>query len=109
MQPFISELNHGSLSYMLISSKAFWTSIPYKTRTELEAIIEEVSYAVNKDAETLNNNDRARIIAAGNAKVITLTADERAAWRSALSPLWKTYEAEIGSDVLRAAQAVNRR
>jgi C4-dicarboxylate-binding protein DctP len=109
VQPFISELNHGSLSYMLISSKEFWTSIPYKTRTELEAIIEEVSYSVNKDAETLNNNDRERIIAAGKAKVVTLTADERTAWRTALSPMWKTFEAEIGSDVLRAAQAVNRR
>ena len=64
---------------------------------------------MNKDAETLNNNDRERIIAAGHAKVVTLTDDERAAWRAALSPLWKTYEAEIGADVLRAAQAVNRR
>ncbi|WP_415753554.1 DctP family TRAP transporter solute-binding subunit [Pseudomonas leptonychotis] len=109
VQPFINELNHGSLSYMLISSKTFWASIPYKTRTDLEAIIEEVSFSVNKDAEALNNNDRQRIIAAGNAKVVTLTAEERAVWRTALSPMWKTFEAEIGADVLRAAQAVNRR
>ena len=64
---------------------------------------------MNKDAETLNNNARAGIIAAGKTQVITLTAQERAAWRTALSPVWKTYEAEIGADVLRAAQAVNRR
>jgi len=109
VQPFISELNHGSLSYMLVSSKTFWASIPYQVRSELEAIIEEVSYSVSKDAETLNNNARAGIIAAGKTQVITLTAQERAAWRTALSPVWKTYEAEIGADVLRAAQAVNRR
>ena len=109
VQPFIMETNHGSLNYMLITSHKFWISIPYETRTELEAIIEEVTFAVNKDAEAMNLKDRERVIAAGKAKVITLTPEERDAWRQALMPLWKTYEAEIGADVLRAAQTVNRK
>ena len=28
VQPYITETNHGALSYMLITSSAFWTSIP---------------------------------------------------------------------------------
>ncbi|EQM69929.1 C4-dicarboxylate-binding protein DctP [Pseudomonas alcaligenes] len=109
VQPFIMETNHGSLNYMLITSHKFWISIPYETRTELEAIIEEVTFAVNKDAEAMNLKDRERVIAAGKTKVVTLTPEERDAWRQALMPLWKTYEAEIGADVLRAAQTVNRK
>ncbi|MCU9950879.1 TRAP transporter substrate-binding protein [Pseudomonas sp. PDM13] len=109
VQPFIMETNHGSLNYMLITSHKFWISIPYETRTELEAIIEEVTFAVNKDAESMNMKDRERVIAAGKTKVVTLTPEERDAWRQALMPLWKTYEAEIGADVLRAAQTVNRK
>lgn len=109
VQPYVIETNHGSLNYMLITNQKFWISIPYQTRTELEAIIEEVTFAVNKDAEAMNQKDRERVIAAGKAKVITLTPEERDAWRQALLPLWKTYEAEIGADVLRAAQTVNRK
>lgn len=57
----------------------------------------------------MNLKDRERVIAAGKTKVVTLTPEERDAWRQALMPLWKTYEAEIGADVLRAAQTVNRK
>ena len=108
-QPFITETNHGSLNYMLISSSSFWQSIPYATRSELESIVEEVTQQVNEDAEQLNRQGREQLIAAGRAKLIGLSKEERAAWRTAMQPLWKQYEAEIGADMLRAAQTVNRR
>jgi C4-dicarboxylate-binding protein DctP len=108
-QPFITETNHGSLNYMLISSSSFWQSIPYATRSELESIVEEVSAQVNKDAEQLNRQGREQLIAAGRTKLIGLSKEQRAAWRTAMQPLWKQYEAEIGADMLRAAQTVNRR
>lgn len=108
-QPFITETNHGSLNYMLISSSSFWQSIPYATRSELESIVEEVTQQVNEDAEQLNRQGREQLAAAGRAKLIGLSKEERAAWRAAMQPLWKQYEAEIGADVLRAAQTVNRR
>ena len=108
-QPFITETNHGALNYMLISSSSFWQSIPYATRSELEAIVEEVTTQVNKDAEQLNRQGREQLVGAGRARVIALSKDERAAWRTAMQPLWKQYEAEIGADMLRAAQTVNRR
>lgn len=38
VQPFITETNHGVLSYMLISNQKFWNSMPYPVRTQLEAI-----------------------------------------------------------------------
>jgi C4-dicarboxylate-binding protein DctP len=108
-QPFITESNHGSLNYMLISSSSFWQSIPYATRSELESIIEEVTQRVNDDAEALNRQSREQLAAAGRARLIALSKEERAAWSAAMQPLWKQYEAEIGADVLRAAQTVNRR
>jgi C4-dicarboxylate-binding protein DctP len=109
VQPFITETNHGSLNYMLVSNVAFWNSIPYKLRTELETIIDEVTFAVNKDAETLNLKAREQLLAGGKTKVVSLTAKEQAAWRTAMQPVWQAYEASIGADMLRAAQTVNRR
>ncbi|MGC8118414.1 TRAP transporter substrate-binding protein [Metapseudomonas otitidis] len=109
VQPYVIETGHGSISYMLITNHKFWISIPYETRTELEAIVDEVTAQVNKEAEAMNEKDREKVIAAGKAKVITLTPEEREAWRQAMMPVWKKYEAEIGADVLRAAQTVNRK
>lgn len=109
VQPYITESDHGTLNYMLISNSKFWASIPYQTRVELDAIIDEVTFAVNKEAEALNQKSREQVITAGHAKVIPLTEQERAAWRQVMEPIWQKYEADIGPDVLRAARIVNRR
>lgn len=108
-QPFITETNHGVLSYMVISNQKFWNSMPYPVRTQLESIIEEVTVEVNKDAEALNQKEREHVVANGKARVVALTPAERDAWRTAMQPLWKQFEGEIGTDVLRAAQVVNRK
>ncbi|MBG0845102.1 DctP family TRAP transporter solute-binding subunit [Pseudomonas chengduensis] len=108
LQPYVTETEHGVLSYMLVSSSSFWISIPYQVRVQLEAIIDEVTMAVNLEAEALNARDRQRLVAAGN-QVVSLNSEQRAAWRAAMQPLWQEYEGKIGSDVLRAAQTVNRR
>ena len=109
VQPFISETNHGVLDYMLVSNSRFWYSIPHHIRTELEAIIDEVTYVVNQQAEAANQTDRERIIDSGRSQVITLTGEEREAWRNAMRPVWQQFESVIGSDVIKAAQTVNRK
>ncbi|EZH83382.1 C4-dicarboxylate ABC transporter [Ectopseudomonas composti] len=109
VQPFISETNHGVLDYMLVSNSRFWYSIPHQIRVELEAIIDEVTYAVNKQAEAANQTDRQRILDSGRSQLITLSGEEREAWRNAMRPVWQQFESVIGSDVIKAAQTVNRK
>lgn len=108
-QPFVTETNHGVISYMLISNQKFWNSMPYPVRIQLETIIEEVTVEVNKDAEALNQKAREQVVANGKARIVGLTPAEREGWRTAMQPLWKRFEGEIGGDVLRAAQVVNRK
>ena len=109
VQPYITETNHGVLDYMVVSNTRFWMGMPHKVRFELEAILDEVSYAVNLEAERLNQADRERIRQAGTSEIITLSAEERRAWRDAMRPVWRQFEAEIGTDVIKAAEAVQRR
>ena len=109
VQPFITETNHGVLDYMLISNARFWYAIPHQIRTELEAIIDEVTYAVNRQAEDANLAERRRIEASGKSQINRPPPDPRPAWRDAMQPVWQQFEAEIGSDVIKAAQVVNRK
>lgn len=109
VQPYITETNHGVLDYMLITNNEFWVSMPFAVRSELEGIIVEVTQAVNREAAAVNQRDRERILASGSSQLITLTPEERQAWREQMLPVWKTYEAEIGADLIRAAMTVNRR
>ena len=109
VQPFISETNHGVLDYMLVSNSRFWYGIPHQIRMELEAIIDEVTYVVNKQAEAANQADRQRIVDSGRSQVINLTAEQRQAWRDAMRPVWEQFQGQIGSDVIKAAQTVNRK
>ncbi|WP_263145776.1 TRAP transporter substrate-binding protein [Pseudomonas sp. RIT-PI-AD] len=108
-QPFITETNHGVLDYMLVSNPRFWYSIPHATRTQLEAIIDEVTFAVNHAAEEQNRADRERIVATGKTQVVSLSTEERQAWRTAMQPVWNQFKDAIGEDVLKAAETVNRK
>lgn len=109
VQPFITETNHGVLDYMLVSNPRFWYAIPHRIRSELEGIIDEVTFEVNRQAEAANQADRQRIEASGRSRLITLDEQQREAWRQAMRPVWQQFEAQIGSDVLKAAQTVNRK
>jgi len=108
VQPFITETNHGVLDYMLVSNPRFWYAIPHQIRMELEGIIDEVTFEVNRQAEAANQSDRARIAAATGTQIIALNDEERDAWRKAMQPVWQQFEGVIGADVMKAAQTVNR-
>ncbi len=64
---------------------------------------------MNREAAALNQRDRDRIAASGTSKLITLTPEQRQAWRERMMPVWQSYESEIGADVIRAALTVNRK
>lgn len=108
VQKYITESNHGLLDYMLITNTKFWNGLPDDVRSELSKIVEEVTTEVNKQADDLNQGDKQRILAAGTTEIITLTPEQRAAWREAMRPVWKKFEGEIGADLIKAAEAANQ-
>ncbi len=105
---YVTETNHGVLNYMLVTNAKFWAGIPFAVRSELDNILLEVTQAVNAEAAAINQRERERILASGST-LVTLSPEQRQAWRDKMRPVWKTFEAEIGADVMRAALTVNRR
>ncbi|MDH3002165.1 TRAP transporter substrate-binding protein [Pasteurella multocida] len=109
VQKFITESNHGLLSYMVIVNTNFWNSIPEDIRAELSKILDEVSVEVNKKSHALNLADKQKIINSKASTIITLTPEQREKWRDAVRPVWKQFEGEIGADLIQAAEASNKK
>lgn len=108
VQKYATESNHGVIDYMVTVNADFWKGLPPDIRTELEAIIREVTAEVNTHAATLDAGDRARVLATGKTQLITLTEAERAQWVEAMKPVWAQFRGQIGEDVIAAAEAANR-
>jgi len=107
VQTHFSESNHGVLDYLLVTNTRFWKKLPDDVRTELEAIIVEVTKVVNEEALKLAMDSRQKIIDSGKTEVLQLTKEELAQWRAAMQPVWKKFEKQIGKDIIEAAAASN--
>ncbi len=101
-----TELGHSYLGYMVITSETFWNGLPAEIRTQLEAILKEVTEKVNALAAEQARSARQEVQQAG-VNIIELSEAERQAWQEALSPVWKRFEGEIGAEVISAARASN--
>ncbi len=105
VQPYITVSNHGVLEYMVITNARFWNSLPDDIRSELEAIMDEVTKEVNQIAQQKAEEDRQKIVESGKTELIQLTDEEKANWRDAMKPVWEEFEDEIGEKYVDAAQA----
>ncbi|WP_053147729.1 TRAP transporter substrate-binding protein [Pseudomonas sp. P97.38] len=108
VQKYVTETNHGVLDYMLITTSDFWNNLPPDIRSELDKIVMEVTAHVNQEADRLNQQDKQYVLDAKTTEIITLTPEERNAWRDRLKPVWATFEKAIGPDLIKAAEASNK-
>ncbi|TEW55276.1 DctP family TRAP transporter solute-binding subunit [Psychromonas sp. RZ22] len=106
VQDGVTETNHGILDYLVVTSGEWWKGLPDDVRTQLAGILKEVTETRNAESTKVNEENKQNIIKAGGI-VRTLTPEQRQAWVTALKPVWKKFEKDIGSDLIEAAQAAN--
>ena len=93
---------------MVITNAKFWNSLPEDVRGELQAIMDQVTVEVNKQAEALNQTAKQKIIDAKTSEIDTLTAEQRQQWREAMRPVWDKFSNDIGADLIKAADGANK-
>ena len=107
VQDGITESDHGVLDYLVVTSAEWWDGLPDDVRTELKAILDEVTAEKNADSEKINQAAKQKVIEAGSV-VRVLTAEQRAAWKKAMEPVWAKFSGDIGQDLIDAAIASNK-
>jgi C4-dicarboxylate-binding protein DctP len=90
-----------------VTSNDFWKNLPDDQREQLNTIIQEVSAQRNAESTKVNLANKSNIIEAGGV-VRSLSAEQRQEWVTALQPVWKKFEKDIGSDLIDAALASNQ-
>lgn len=109
VQKYIMESNHGVLDYMVIGNAKWWAGLPPDIQKGLsEAMAESIQYG-NKVAFEEDAAFRKKVIDDNKAKVVPLTKEQQAAWRTAMKPVWTQFEGEIGKDLIDAAIKSNNK
>ncbi len=100
VQDWITVSNHAYLGYLVVVNNKFWNGLPGEIRSELEAILKEVTLANRGFAAEETVEDRRRVEKASAAKVVELTPEERKQWREATASVEQQFAPEIGPDLL---------
>jgi C4-dicarboxylate-binding protein DctP len=106
VQDGVTETNHGIIDYLVVTSTEWWDGLKPAVRDQFATILKEVTETRNKESTAVNLANRQKILDAGGT-IRTLTAAQRKAWAAAMAPVWGQFEGDIGSDLIKAAQAAN--
>jgi C4-dicarboxylate-binding protein DctP len=106
VQDGTTETNHGIIDYLVVTSTKWWDGLDPAVRDQFATILREVTAARNGESEAVNQANKKKIEETGSV-VRTLTDDQRNAWVTAMKPVWKMFEGDIGADLLKAAQDAN--
>ena len=100
VQKYATLSNHGYIGYAVIVNKKFWDGLPGDVRDELDHAMKEATAFTNDSAQKDNDDAIAAMKASGKIEFITLTAEQKAAWRKALDPVTAEMTSRIGKETI---------
>lgn len=100
VQDWITVSNHSYLGYLVVISAKFWNGLPDDIRHQLAAALKEATEANRRFAAEEAVEDRQKVEAAGYAKIVELTPEERQQWHQATQSVEDQFAPEIGPELL---------
>jgi C4-dicarboxylate-binding protein DctP len=102
VQKYLTLSDHGYHGYVVITNPKFWAGLPPGIRSTLEGALRDTSKYFNEAAEKENAEGLEAIRKSGRTQIITLTADEKRAWKKALIPVHKAMADRVGKPLLES-------
>lgn len=100
VQKYVTLSDHGYLGYAVIANKKFWDGLPADVRTALDGAMKDATKYANEIAKKENDDALEAVRKSGKSEIITLTADEKKAWKKALVKVHRENEDRIGKDLI---------
>ena len=108
VQKYITLSDHGYIGYAVIANKKFWDGLPADVRGQLDKAMTESTAYANEISQKENDEALAEMKKSGKSEFIELTAEQKAAWRKALEPVYADMASRVGKDVLEEFQKETR-
>lgn len=105
VQKYVTLSDHGYLGYAVIVNKKFWQGLPADIRTTLEGCMRDATKYANDIAKKDNEEALAAVKKSGRSQLISLTPQERAAWKKAMDKAHKDNMGRIGADIVKEVYA----
>jgi C4-dicarboxylate-binding protein DctP len=102
VQKFLTISDHGYLGYAVIVNKKFWDGLPADIRTALEGAMKEATKYANEIARKENDDAVEAVRKSGKTQIITLTAEEKKAWKKALMKVHQEAESRVGKELIQS-------
>lgn len=100
VQKYITTTNHGYIGYVVVTNKKFWDGLPADVKPKLEQAMKEATAYGNGQSAKENEDALADIKKSGKSEIITLTADQDAAMRKAMMPVYKDVASRVGQPLI---------
>jgi C4-dicarboxylate-binding protein DctP len=102
VQKYLTLTDHGVIEYAVIANKKFWDGLPADIRTQLEGAMKDATKYANEIAKKENDDALAAVKASGKTEIITLSPQEKAAWKKVAVGVHKENESRVGKETIEA-------
>ncbi len=102
VQKFVTLSDHGYLGYAVIVNKKFWEGLPADIRKQLEDALEQATRYANQIAKVENDQALEGVRKSGKSEIITLTPEQRRAWKKAMLPVHEQMSGRIGKELIQS-------
>ncbi len=101
VQKYITVSDHGVIEYAVITNKKFWDGLPADIRAALDSSMKDATKYANDIAKHENDEALEKIKASGKSQIITLTPEEKKAWKKAELKVHRDNESSIGKELIQ--------
>lgn len=102
VQKFVTVSNHGYLGYAVIVNKKFWDGLPADVRKQLDDAMEQATRYANQFAKVDNDNALEMVRKSGKSEIITLTPEQKKAWKKSLVKVHEQMADRVGKDLIKS-------
>src|SRR6478752_7608068 len=100
VQKYMTNTNHGYIGYVVVVNKKFWDGLPADIRSQCEKAMKEATEYGNGQSAKENDDALADIKKTGKSEIIALTAEQDAAMRKVLEPVYQDVAKRVGQPLI---------
>src|SRR6185436_16337978 len=104
VQKYTMLSEHGYVGYAVIVNKRFWEGLPADIRAALSKAMKEATAFTNDIAQKENDDAVDAMRKSGKTEMVELTAEQKAAWRKALDPVYTEMASRVGKETIAEFQ-----